>query len=118
MEVNKNARRTRVFAAALALGLVVGAQATGVFNGGGSASLSTPGGLTETAAAKSPSSDERKSPGTEAGLRPAALPGNPLKLTPPQLAVAWSQSTSRLKYLDRCEQSGTCAAFDDSAASG
>jgi hypothetical protein len=114
MEVNKSARRTRVFAAALALGLVIGAQA--YFSG----SISTPGGVTEKASVKSPSGEERKSPGTEAGLRPAALPGisfrGGLKPTPSELSKAWTQSTTRLKYLDRCERSGKCAGFDDSAA--
>ena len=60
-------------------------------------------------------------------MRPAAVSGISLIAadgkrvvvdapTKPQLAKAWLQSTTRLKYLDRCEQSGKCAGFDNSAA--
>jgi len=121
MEMKNSARRTRVFVAALALGLVIGAQATGLF------SVSSPGGATESAASNSPSGEERRSPGEGVGLRPANLPGISLrakdgsrtevaKPSPQVLAKAWEQSTIRLKYLDRCQQSGKCIGFDDSQA--
>lgn len=120
MEMKNGAPRTRVFGAALALGLIIGAQAYFSFPG------STPGGVNEKAVSNTPSGEEHESPGEGAGLRPA-LPGislkssngeriEVLKPTASQLSKAWTQSTTRLKYLDRCERSGKCVGFDDSEA--
>ncbi len=118
MEVKNSARRTRVFGAALALGLVIGAQAF----------FSAPGGVNEKMAPTSPRGEERRqSPEGEAELRSAPSSGissrstsaaanaraYAVKPTAQQLAKSWTQSTTRLKYLDRCQQSGTCKGFAD-----
>lgn len=122
MEVKNSASRMRVFAAALGLGLVIGAYSyvtspDGSFYSSGGTGQSAP---------KSPSGEKPSSPGAATGLLPASAPGKSLPapftgslgttpvLTP--LQIAWRQSTIRMKYLDQCERSGTCAAFENDQA--
>ncbi len=117
MEVKNKASRTRVFVAALGLGLVIGAHSY-------FASLGpSPIGVRQSTP-KSPSGEEPSSPGEGAELRPAATPGKSKAVAgatssrPPQttLQTAWTQSTIRMKYLDQCELSGTCADFNNEQA--
>jgi hypothetical protein len=115
MELKSGARRARVFAAALALGLVIGAH--GYFF-----SPTASGGLKKSAP-NSPSGEEQQSPGEGTGLRPAS-PGKSLvsnvkaaQVAAPvgsELETAWKQSTIRMSYLESCEKSQTCTGFDTS----
>jgi hypothetical protein len=114
MEVKKSASRMRVLAAALGLGLVIGAHS--YFSSTGSSPDEA-----RQSAPTSPSGEEPSSPGAAVGLRPAVGPGKSIAAskgliappTPTQLQTAWTQSTIRLKYLDQCEHSATCSAFNN-----
>lgn len=135
MEVKNTAPRTRVLVAALALGLTIGATAVVPALVG-----PAPNGKTT-----SPSGEDPTSPVPAAGLRPAVGPGNSTARAgaapvgsagagtasgptsgatteavaadgASELATRWKQSTTRLKYLDHCQQTANCAGFDDSQA--
>ena len=115
MEVKNTAPRMRVLVRlALGLGLVIGAHS--YFTSSGSRPADA-----RQSAPKTPSSEAPPSPGAAAGLRPAVGPGksitvNGVQIAQPtrtQLQTAWNQSTIRMKYLDQCERSGTCSAFNN-----
>ena len=116
MEVNKSGvSRTRVLAAALSLGVIIGAF------GFARSNVSTPSriGAQETQSPEEGVAASQSTPSSGISLMTGApqsashvekvFVANP---TEDQMQVAWKQSTTRMKYLDHCEKSESCVGFD------